>query len=239
MTHREKLDALKAEEVARHKTAMSGFNALLSLVDEPTGMIPEQIIKLVVGELGGQPPAPPQTPQYLIEPPLFASLSVEDAIYRIMEEGQDTYFLADKAWNTRQIYYMLESRGYPFPQGQEAGVNTVSTTLIRMTDKGILERTAKGSGRSPSMYRWIRPEKRDISTRKNSGAWDARIGITNAVVDPANVGVFGGFSMDWYDATRNGIKGGTYGTLAGLSGSSFDEFAKQKEKEKEDSEKSS
>ena len=220
---------------------MKTFEALLGLIDESTGMIPEKTMDLVVARLSDKPATQPSPVAQPVPLPRRAdldltSLSLEDAIYRLMEDAQDTYFTPDRAWSARRIYHMLESRGYPFPQGIDAAINAVSTALIRMTEKEVLVRRVKGSGRNPSLYTWVRAEYRPVTTiRSYSGEFK----LSDVVVDPANVGGFGGFSTDLYDATRNGIKGGAFGTLAGFSVPSFDEFAKQKEKEKEDSEESS
>jgi hypothetical protein len=201
-THREKFEALRREEIDRHETAMSALDTLISLIDDSTGMIPPKVVELIAMNLDDAPvitaPMPPGT--------IAQHLTLEHAIYELMESQQESYFTAESSWGARQIFYMLESRGYPFTQSTDAGINAVSTVLIRMMDKGILERTAKGTGRSPSLYRWIRAENRPPDTAKNYVAsWKSLPTSTHALVDLADRELRG-HSFSLYDVTEGAAK---------------------------------
>lgn len=241
MTDREKLEETKAGMIADHdkfvklhESNMAAINQLILLTDLDTGMFPAVFLDLMRKELAPESATKAHTDLRPLVPQ-----NLEEAIYGLMETGQDTYFTADKSWSARQIYIMLESRNYPFPQDLDAAINSVSTVLIRMMDKGILERTIKGSGRSPSLYRWIRAEDRPANTVRSYPRLVALAelgkdskGLYGSFTDPSSVR---GFGFNLPDA----IKGGTLGTFIGPEPSAFALFAEQQQKEKEASEETS
>ncbi len=144
MNAREKLQLMIEGKEKRHQEEIKSLKALFALMDPTTGEISSAVIHAI--QVVQLPPAHPPRRQVRSRPK-----TLEDAIAFVLKMNH----LKHEDITSRYMFETVEGLRYPFDTDAKAAVNTVSTAILKLMDKGLLERTLQGKGREPSRYRWM------------------------------------------------------------------------------------